>query len=787
MPPFVRTLRFRPDRYTLLLAVLGALGTALVLAREITYGVILHWDSINYIAIARNLLAGKGFLQLAGAPYWPPLYPLLLATASLNVFDPYAIAGPLNAIAFGLTIFVTGRWLRRRLTSRFLALWGCLAVMWAVPVGAIAAWALSESLFILLVMLSLIRVDAFLRDGRLALLMQAGVLTALVLVTRVIGIVLPIAVAPLLLGQRHASLGQNLKRLIAYEAIAGSLLGLWIGRNFLIFRVPIGHWGDIRSRSAVSLQRPWTETAQAFLDTMAEWAFAALRWEGFGVRIGIGLVLSALVLAVGYCFVTQFQPKERQGHGLSFCLFGAFVLTYLIGSALWFLMLSTSDEAEQIERYLLPVYIPLVCAAMLALDKSLFRVRCGQARRHRQLRRGLTVFAASMLVAWLAFQVPLHARAIVLANASGVPRSYSNARLAYSEVLRYLRATDVEGPVASNAFHVVYMYTDIDQDALTPVASDLLDVERWIAEVPEGAFLVWFRHDSWTRGFSFSEADLRQVPGLELQADLANGLVFTVNQTSTDPETYAQTLLSLYEDIVSNPARVRAVFDVYLLDQAVAYVKAPCSVEDVQARFQMHVRPVSVADLPAARQSLGFDNWDSDYVQRGARFDDKCLVIIPRPVYPMREIAVGQYDGNQTLLWSETISLPFVDPRTDDLRAAYETVASGPALHRALFTVYRHGASLVYANAACNPAAIEARFFLHVYPTRTGALPRNRRRYGFDNLDFDFDQHGVRFEETCVAVVPLPAYDIDRIKTGQWIRDEGQVWVAEFPFPERPP
>lgn len=70
--------------------------------------------------------------------------------------------------------------------------------------------------------------------------------------------------------------------------------------------------------------------------------------------------------------------------------------------------------------------------------------------------------------------------------------------------------------------------------------------------------------------------------------------------------------------------------------------------------------------------------------------------------------------------------------------------------------------------------------------TRRARLPRARRRHGFDNLDFDFEQHGARFETRCVAAVPLPAYDIDRIKTGQWVWDEGQIWVAEFPFPETP-
>ena len=83
-------IRFRPDTFTMLLAALSALGVALVMAREITYGVALHWDSIQYIAGARNLLAGEGYSDIWGQPIeaWPPLYSLLLATASLGTWDP---------------------------------------------------------------------------------------------------------------------------------------------------------------------------------------------------------------------------------------------------------------------------------------------------------------------------------------------------------------------------------------------------------------------------------------------------------------------------------------------------------------------------------------------------------------------------------------------------------------------------------------------------------------------------------------------------------------------------
>lgn len=78
--------RFRPDRLSLLIAAIAILGAMSILAREAAYGVGLIGDWATYISTARNLLAGKGFAQLNEWAYWhwPPLYPLLLAAASLG-------------------------------------------------------------------------------------------------------------------------------------------------------------------------------------------------------------------------------------------------------------------------------------------------------------------------------------------------------------------------------------------------------------------------------------------------------------------------------------------------------------------------------------------------------------------------------------------------------------------------------------------------------------------------------------------------------------------------------
>ncbi len=118
-----------------------------------------------------------------------------------------------------------------------------------------------------------------------------------------------------------------------------------------------------------------------------------------------------------------------------------------------------------------------------------------------------------------------------------------------------------------------------------------------------------------------------------------------------------------------------------------------------------------------------------------------------------------------------------------DYEAVYERIIAGdygePAAHEP-FRIYRGADRLTYFKADCAAEDTRRRFFLHLTPARVQDIPGYRQQYGFDNLDFDFQQFGERFGGNCLAVVPLPGYPIERIKTGQYIRGEGQVWDVEF-------
>ena len=362
--------RFRPDRFTLLLAGIAALGAALVLAREVSYGVGLSWDSVEYISVARSLLAGDGFTRFFGGVYkaFPPLYPVLLAAASLFLFDPRDIAGLLNAVIFGLTIFVAGRYLRLRLQSRFLVGWAGLVIALAIPLTDIAAQALSETAFILLATLALIQADAFLSDGKRSALLWAAAFTALACLTRFMGVTALVAVALLLLCQRGVALPDKAKRIVVYALIAATPVGLWILRTFLLTGTPTGY----RGREFYSVP----EILDGMLGVVVKQGSLDLQFgdAAFIPVVGAaGLAALALAAAVGCAFVRARRPGDSWTNRRSFYVFGGFGLVYLILLMVAMMLGNTWSVVQA--RFLTPAYIPLLFAALFVIDQSWSYVR----------------------------------------------------------------------------------------------------------------------------------------------------------------------------------------------------------------------------------------------------------------------------------------------------------------------------------------------------------------------------------------------------------------------------
>lgn len=455
--------RFRPDRLSLLIAAIAVLGAMAILAREVTYGVGLIGDWATYISTARNLLAGKGFAQLNEWSYWhwPPLYPLLLAAASLGALDPYEVAGYLNAACFGLTLFVAGHCLRRYIAKPLLVIWACLAIMLALPLTELASAALSEPPFILFTLLFLAQTCNYLESGRRANLVWAAAFASMAFMTRYIGFVSITFLLILLFGQRGVAPSEKAKRIGVSLLITMAPMMLWLHLVFL----DNGAFFGPRGPSSFTL---W-ETTSKYLSDLSAWVFFHLLEERAGIVVG-GALLMLTAAGMGRAFI-RWRLKSEAGW-MPFCLFGGFALTHLaaIGA-----MQATMSIEPLGERYLSIAYIPLLFVATMALDK--FAARGGR-------REMLTALA---LFIWLCCGAALNGREIKQAYHEGLPGA-GNAEWVNAEILQYVREQHlIDEQIFSNATSLLYIHVGQgDYHHIHPGEMDgVLD------KVGAGDYIVW--------------------------------------------------------------------------------------------------------------------------------------------------------------------------------------------------------------------------------------------------------------------------------------------------------
>ena len=845
----------RPDGFTLLLAAVAALGAGLVLLRQASYGPSIGWDAVNYIMAARDLLAGDGLDGYWGHLYHPPLYPAMLAGGGLFGLDPYAVAGPLNAVLFGLTILVAGWWLRRRLHSRFLWLWGCLSIALALPLTEVASHALSEAAFILFVTLALTQIDAHLGGGGRGALIRAAAFSALACLTRYMGASVILAVVPLLLAARVAP-REKMKRIAVYTLIAAAPVGLWMLRNFLV----VGSMTGERGRAFYGLPFIVDEISR----------LAVGDWWLVGLTVPI---LLALAIAAGHAFRRRSDRKRGAPVASDVAwgplrVFGGFALAYL---ALLVAAMMAGGVWSGLEwRFLTPVYVPLLLTALLLMDGALRFARRRAPQGIVPRRWGVPAIGgglAAILMLALSLQaaglVALHGRAIPLWNA-GVQQGFVEPRWGKSESLRYVLEAALTGTTLSNAYGVLRLYAHgparhyglpCEPDRLRSALRNALgsgdvhvlyfrDGDRWggcsrqqdddlrsalsrdlwldlVAEMADGE-LYRLREVSLAATFHTSGAPVvdesfsvflnkshgRRLPGhpwrWEKGSD-ADGWTSLPVQRPTYMYTpaaadvghrlrawvyYADGLGNRVKAITepSEPVQagaseadriIRSRYDVYLRGNRLTYENRSCGWEDEYGtRFLLAVYSLDSESGTPERDRLDFAWSGSSWRTTGT-----CVIERQLPDKDIVGIRTEQVDRDGNPLWEAEHW--FADSERW-LDGYLSSVTSGEPAARGVFDIYLGlGAEgLIFVKDPCARLDTEAKFFLHLTPADEDDLPEERKQYGFDNLDFDFDRHGERFDGRCVATAPLPEYGISGIRTGQHVpvfgRFSRRVWEAGF-------
>ena len=236
----------------------------------------------------------------------------------------------------------------------------------------------------------------------------------------------------------------------------------------------------------------------------------------------------------------------------------------------------------------------------------------------------------------------------------------------------------------------------------------------------------------------------------------------------------------------SEPA-ARGAFDVYLEDDRLGYLKAPCEPRDYEAPFYAYAYPADPDDLPARDRRNGYVKlmeWHEWFMREVAAFDGACILTAYLPDYPIAAIQTGQWLPGVERLWEVSITPPLNGEALAFYEKAYQAIASsGEPAARAGFDLYLDvdRDTLSYLKEPCGENDTRGRFFLSVHPVNVEDLPADRRDIGHESLNFTFaPPAGAVFNGKCMATRELPDYDIAKIETGQWVPGGERLWAAEI-------
>lgn len=534
-------------RFTWLLAGIAVAAAMLVLARQFSYGVGLSGDWADYLAAARSLTAGKGFVGFNGVPYlyWPPLYPLLLAAAGGGVFDAFDVAGPLNAVSWGLTVFIAGQVLRRHVANAWLVIFGCVALAVAPALGDVAAEAMSEAVFMLFVTAALALACRYLEttaggDRKVLLGLGAAAVAALAVLTRYVGVCLALVVAPLLLFAGNAPLAARAGRVFAYVAIGLAPVGLWLLRNHLLSGAADGHR---RSSEFAFAEVVWAYFAEVanwlLLDTLDGRLWRTSRrgivpvpadLEGWLLAAGVaftGVCLLGLAVSVAAARVRWWRTRgDLQPITLAHCVFGRFAVVYLVAVVV---AQTVVELAPLGGRYALPAFPPLLISVVLAAE--MLRRRWAGKRVGARLQHAPRLVALLAIV-WLCGGAVVSANRIWIANHGGTGLGLARPEWRTSATLDYIRRELSQHRFHTNNPRAVFAHTaHADYGVLE---GELEPAKRQIQSLPEGAYVVIMC----AYHYAYTEAELREWgewKWLSPVAELSDGVVFRVVEPGRAP------------------------------------------------------------------------------------------------------------------------------------------------------------------------------------------------------------------------------------------------------------
>lgn len=233
---------------------------------------------------------------------------------------------------------------------------------------------------------------------------------------------------------------------------------------------------------------------------------------------------------------------------------------------------------------------------------------------------------------------------------------------------------------------------------------------------------------------------------------------------------------------------VQGDFDVYLTkDKKLVYTSDRCDENETRSTFlgipiSLFVYPTDINELPDPEQGYEFNQFN--FIDHYIMDTKRNVMILDLPDYDIAYIRTGQYT-DEGQIWDGRFFFPDSAIDADLRRQIDQELTSSELITRGRFDIHiTNDNRLIYIRKPCHNPDISDDFFLHVIPVDPKDLPEHRRQYEFDGLDFVFFDRGLIDGQRCAAIIDLPDYNIDSLRTGQYT-DQGETWRTEFNIPEK--
>jgi len=338
--------------------------TGVILIGYITdVGPWAYSDSAAYLTTAKNIIAGRGIVlqDMAGnyslIPLHAPLYPLAVSVPMLFGVNAVQSSRWINAVLFGLTLFIAG-WATWRFTRSFwLTVTAAVLILGSYePIYAFSG-AMSEGLFIFPAFLSLF----FLATGmegshrKKSFYLLSGFFIGLAILARYVGLALiPAAIITIFIGSRE-NLRGRLRQSALVLAPAAVLAATWFIPVFLTSRT----FGGRPIAGLVDIVKKTSNYFSSFYRVVISWLPFVNRGNRYispNGKIILFLILATIIIFAAVIILKRQKQSFNQNGILTWILaLVSFIGCYVVLHLASYITALTQPDVDG--RLLLPVFI----------------------------------------------------------------------------------------------------------------------------------------------------------------------------------------------------------------------------------------------------------------------------------------------------------------------------------------------------------------------------------------------------------------------------------------------